>query len=58
MLCHDYKCNKCEKMFEEYTDSDNLNVKVHCPYCGSFEVTKQFPMPRRVTVQGSNQMFS
>jgi putative FmdB family regulatory protein len=47
--CYDYKCNECDEIFEELLET-NKSESVRCPHCDSLDVTRQFPMPQRVTI--------
>lgn len=50
--CYDYRCEDCDKVFEELTES-NKAEPVRCPHCDSLNVKRQFPKPRKVEVRGS-----
>jgi putative FmdB family regulatory protein len=41
MPIYEYRCTKCEKVYEELVTGDR-NQKVPCPYCGS-DITEKIP---------------
>jgi putative FmdB family regulatory protein len=55
--CFDYKCEDCGKIFEDLSESNKVEP-TRCIYCDSLNVKRQFPMPTKVTIPGSNQIGS
>ena len=41
-MIYDYKCNKCEHVFEVTKPVSEVTSKHECPLCGYFKTTRQF----------------
>jgi len=42
MPIFEYKCKKCNKIFEEFILSSNSTNEIKCPECGNKDVVKLF----------------
>jgi len=49
--CFDFKCNECDHVFEDYIETSKVEP-IRCPKCNSLDVTRQFPFPRKIIVEG------